>query len=135
MAPHRTMRSQEGEADERGQGSVDRYIAIWNETDTGSRQALIARTWTDDARYVDPLMQGDGHDELDAMIAGVQQRFPDFRFSLLGKADAHGCNLRFSWALGPQDGEAVVKGTDFATVSSDGRLQRVTGFLDQVPAH
>ena len=114
---------------------VDRYIAIWNETDAGSRRTLIARTWAEDARYVDPLMQGDGHDGLDSMIAGVQQRFPDFRFSLLGKADAHGCNLRFSWALGPQGGEAVVKGTDFATLSGDGRLHRVTGFLDQAPAH
>lgn len=114
---------------------VDRYIAIWNETDAGQRQALIARTWTADARYVDPLMQSDGHAGLDAMIESVQQRFPDFRFSLLGKPDAHADRLRFSWALGPQGGDAVIKGTDFATVSKDGRLHSVTGFLDQVPAH
>ncbi|MGE0153879.1 MAG: nuclear transport factor 2 family protein [Reyranellaceae bacterium] len=114
---------------------VDRYIAIWNDTDAASRRALIARTWTEDASYVDPLMQGDGHDGLDAMIAGVQQRFPDFRFSLLGAPDAHGDRLRFGWALGPQGGAAVVKGTDFAVVAGDGRLQAVTGFLDQVPAH
>ena len=113
---------------------VDRYIAIWNDTDAASRRALIARTWTENARYVDPLMAGDGHGGIDTMIAGVQQRFPDFRFSLLGKPDAHGEHLRFSWALGPQGGEAVVKGTDFAVVR-DGRLQAVTGFLDQVPAH
>lgn len=113
---------------------VDRYIAIWNDTDATSRRALIARTWTENARYVDPLMAGDGHGGIDTMIAGVQQRFPDFRFSLLGRPDAHGEHLRFSWALGPQDGEAVVKGTDFAVIR-DGRLQAVTGFLDQVPAH
>lgn len=113
---------------------VDRYIAIWNETNTTSRRALIERTWTQDARYVDPLMTGDGHSGIDTMIAGVQQRFPDFRFSLLGKPDAHGAHLRFSWALGPQGGEAVVKGTDFA-VMHEGKLAAVTGFLDQVPAH
>lgn len=113
---------------------VDRYIAAWNETRSGCRQELIARTWTENARYVDPLMASEGHAGLDAMIAGVQQRFPDFRFSLLGKPDAHGEHLRFSWALGPHGGEAVVKGTDFAVVK-DGRLHEVTGFLDQVPAH
>lgn len=113
---------------------VDRYIAIWNDTDAGSRRALIARTWTDDASYVDPLMHSQGHAGLDTMIAGVQQRFPDFRFSLLGKPDAHADRLRFCWALGPAGGEAVIKGTDFATVSKDGRLRSVTGFLDQVPA-
>jgi hypothetical protein len=113
---------------------VDRYIAIWNDTDAASRRALIARTWTENARYVDPLMASDGHDGLDTMIAGVQQRFPVFRFSLLGKPDAHGEHLRFSWGLGPQGGEAVIKGTDFAVLQS-GRLHAVTGFLDQVPAH
>jgi hypothetical protein len=114
---------------------VDRYIAIWNDTDAASRRALIARTWTEDAQYVDPLMQSQGQPGIDAMIAGVQQRFPDFRFSLLGKPDAHADRLRFSWGLGPQGSEAVIKGTDFATVSKDGRLHSVTGFLDQVPAH
>ncbi len=112
---------------------VDRYIAIWNDTDAASRRALIARTWTEDARYLDPLMAGEGHVGIDGMIAAVQQRFPDFRFSLLGSPDAHADRLRFSWALGPQGGEAIVKGTDFAVIK-DGKLQAVTGFLDQVPA-
>ena len=26
---------------------VDRYIAMWNETDGGRRRALIARVWTE----------------------------------------------------------------------------------------
>jgi hypothetical protein len=114
---------------------VDRYIAIWNETKAGCRQELIARTWTEDASYVDPLMQSQGHAALDTMIIGVQQRFPDFSFSLLGKPDAHADRLRFSWALGPKNGEAVIKGIDFAVLSADGRLHAVTGFLDQVPVH
>lgn len=114
---------------------VDRYIAVWNETDGARRRELIVRTWSEDAAYVDPLMQSQGHDGIDAMVAGVQQRFPAFRFSRLGAADAHGGNLRFAWALGPQGGEPVVKGTDFATVASDGRLHHVVGFLDQAPAH
>ena len=30
---------------------IDRYIAIWNETDAARRRDLIARTWTEDAAY------------------------------------------------------------------------------------
>ena len=35
---------------------IDRYIAIWNETDPARRRDLIARTWSEDASYLDPLM-------------------------------------------------------------------------------
>lgn len=113
---------------------IDRYIDIWNETDAGKRRELIARTWTEDARYLDPLMSSEGHGGIDAMIQAVQERFPDYRFVLVGATDSYQDRLRFSWALGPAGGPAVVKGTDFATVAADGRLQAVTGFLDQVPA-
>jgi hypothetical protein len=109
------------------------YIALWNERAPERRRELLAAHWAKDAAYVDPLMQGDGHDGVDALIAGVQARFPDFRFHLLGTPDGHGDHLRFSWALGPEGAEGVIKGTDFAELS-DGRIRRVTGFLDQVPA-
>jgi hypothetical protein len=112
---------------------IDRYIAAWNETDAGRRRALIARTWTEGASYVDPMMTSEGHAGIDAMIAGVQAKFPGLRFSLTGKVDAYQDRVRFSWALGPEGGAALVKGTDFAVVAGD-RLQAVTGFLDQVPA-
>ena len=59
---------------------VDRYLAIWNETDATRRRALIARTWTEDATYVDPVMRGAGHDGIDAMVAGAQAQFPGFEF-------------------------------------------------------
>ena len=59
---------------------IDRYIAVWNETDPQTRRALIARTWTADASYLDPLLQGDGHEGIDAMVQAVQQRYPGNRF-------------------------------------------------------
>ncbi len=112
---------------------VDRYIAAWNETDPARRRDLIARTWTEDANYLDPMMKSNGHAGIDTMIAGVQAKFPGHRFSLTGKVDAYQDRVRFSWALSPQGGPALVKGTDFAVIGDD-RLQTVTGFLDQVPA-
>ena len=114
---------------------VARYIEIWNETDAAARQALIAQTWTADASYLDPMMRGDGAAGIDAMIAGVQAQFPGFQFRQLGAVDAFNDRVRFSWECGPgPDGAALIAGTDFAQLSTDGRLAAVTGFLDLVPA-
>lgn len=111
---------------------VDTYIAAWNATAAEERAALVARTWTPQASYVDPVMAGDGHAGIDAMIAGCQARFPGFRFSRRGKLDVHGDNIRFSWDLAPEGGDPVAGGTDFAVIE-DGRMKVVTGFLDFAP--
>jgi hypothetical protein len=110
-----------------------RYIDLWNERTQSRRREMLSRDWTADASYVDPLMRGDGHDGVDALIAGVQQRFPDFRFKLIGEPDGYGDNLRFCWGLGPDGADSPIKGTDFA-VLMEGRIKSITGFLDQVPA-
>ena len=112
---------------------IDRYIAIWNETDAARRRDLIARTWTEQASYLDPLMQGDGQAGIDAMVAGVQQRFPAHRFRRAGAVDAFKDRVRFRWELAPEGGAAIVEGTDFALVAADDRLQAVTGFIDRMP--
>lgn len=111
---------------------AERYIALWNETDADRRRVLIAEAWTESCSYVDPLMQGEGREQIDALVTAVQGRFPDFRFKLSGAADRHGDNIRFSWDFGPESGEALVKGTDFAILDGD-RLKAVHGFIDQIP--
>lgn len=111
---------------------ADDYIALWNERDGARRRAKLASHWTEDARYADPLMQGAGAEGIDALIAGVQQRFPEFCFALSGKPDGHGSYLRFSWSLGPRGSDGPIKGTDFV-VTEAGRIRSVTGFLDQLP--
>jgi hypothetical protein len=113
---------------------VDRYLASWNEPDAVRRQELIRQTFSEAADYLDPLMQGEGADGIDAMIRGVQERFPGHSFRRLGTVDAHHDRIRFSWELTPEGGPALVKGTDFALLSSDQRLRSVTGFFDHVPA-
>ena len=76
-------------------------------------------------------MQGAGHDGIDALIAGVQAKFPGFRFARDGGADVVQDTIRFRWTLGPE-GQALVKGTDFVRIEG-GRMQTVTGFIDQMP--
>ena len=110
-----------------------RYIELWNERAPNRRRDMLAANWTSDAKYVDPLMAGDGHDGVDALISGVQQKFPDFRFTLIGEPNGFGEHVRFCWGLGPDGVDSPIKGTDFAVLSQDGRIRSITGFLDQVP--
>lgn len=112
---------------------AERYIALWNETDATRRQDLIADTFTADARYLDPLMQGEGHQGIDAMVAAAQAKFAGHRFALRGTPEGHHDRLRFSWTLAAVATAPVAAGTDFALLSADGRLRRVTGFLDALP--
>jgi hypothetical protein len=111
---------------------AEQYIALWNETDAARRLALLETHWTSDARYVDPLMQGGGRTQISALVGGVHQRYPGFRFKLKGQADAHGEHLRFSWTLGPSGAEDLIEGTDFVRLEA-GKVREVTGFLDKVP--
>jgi hypothetical protein len=110
---------------------ITSYIAAWNETDAERRRALVAETFSEDARYVDPLMSGAGQDGITAMIGTAQSQFPGHRFELSFGPDAHNDVVRFAWTLHGADGP-VANGVDFGTLAEDGRLRNVTGFLETV---
>lgn len=112
---------------------VAQYLELWNTTDATARRAGIDRLFTDEPRYVDPLMAVTGRDALDAGIAAVQDQFPGLEYRLAGPVDGHHDQVRFTWELGPADGPALVVGFDVA-VLRDGRIADVYGFLDKVPA-
>ena len=124
---------------------VEAYVATWNETDPARRRAGLAAAWTETGIYRDPVMAGDGPAGIDAMLAGVQAKFPGFVLKRTSKVDAHGGSLggpsgssvglylRFTWSLGPVDGPSVVEGVDFCTLAPDGRLASVVGFIDKMP--
>lgn len=112
---------------------VERYLAIWNENDTATRQELITQTWAVDCRYVDPVFDASGHDEIDALVEGFHRQFPGLRFHRTGKIESHHDRLRFTWELLSAEGERQATGTDVATLAPDGRLLEVTGFFDEAP--
>lgn len=114
--------------------TVDTYLAMWNESDSARRAELIARAWAGDGRYVDPLLEAEGHAALNEMVAGVQTKFPGHRFRRLSGVDTHHDELRFAWELVAPDGAVVVAGIDVGTLAADRRLRRVTGFFGELPA-
>ena len=113
---------------------LEHYLASWNATDADDRRRLLMQYWTDDASYVDPLVNVAGRDGVDATIAAVHQQFPDFVFSPAGPVDAHHDVARFAWGLGAAGAEPVVIGFDVVTTDANGRIRSVIGFLDRVPA-
>jgi hypothetical protein len=114
--------------------TVDTYLAMWNETDPTKRAQTIAAAWTDEGHYIDPLMEGKGHDGLSAMVAGVQEQFPGSRFRRTSGVDTHHGLLRFAWELVGGDGKVVTGGIDIGVLAEDGRLSRIAGFLGDLPA-
>jgi hypothetical protein len=113
---------------------VERYLAVWNETDPAARRAAIDDVFADGVRYVDPLAAVDGRDALDGLIGAVQQQFPGLTFAPGGAADGHHDQARFTWNLGPAGGEPLVVGFDVASLDGDGRIREVLGFIDKAPA-
>jgi hypothetical protein len=108
------------------------YIALWNESDPKRRGEVLADEWEENASYVDPVMSGSGRGEIDRLVVGVHARFPDYRFRLTTQPNGFGDYVRFSWSLGPADGEAPIEGSDVVVMKGD-RISYVIGFLDKVP--
>ncbi|HEX6021042.1 MAG TPA: nuclear transport factor 2 family protein [Solirubrobacter sp.] len=111
--------------------TINTYIEAWNETDPERRRALVAEAFSEDARYLDPLMSGEGQDGIAEMIGAAQAQFPGHRFELSFGPDAHNDVVRFAWTLHGANGP-VANGVDFGKVAEDGRLRDVTGFLETV---
>ena len=111
---------------------ADAYIDTWNEGDARKRGLLFDEHWTNDARYEDPLMQGEGVGAIGALADAVRERFPDFRFQLRGDANGHGRYVRLAWSLGPAGQVAPIEGSDVIELHN-GRISRVIGFIDRAP--
>jgi hypothetical protein len=110
---------------------ADRYIAAWNETDPMRRLELVAQTYTEDATYLDPLLGGQGHAGISAMLGAAQSQYPGHRFRRTTSIDTHHDRMRFSWEMAPETGPPLAKGTDICVVD-EGRLRSVLGFFDEI---
>ncbi len=113
---------------------VDTYLEMWNETDPARRAEHIRTAWIETGHYLDPLMEGRGHDGMSAMVDGVQQQFPGARFRRTSGVDEHHGLIRFGWELVAADGTLIAAGLDIGVVADDGRLDRIAGFLGDLPA-
>lgn len=111
--------------------TIQRYLAIWNETDPQARRAGIDDVFAEDVRYSDPIATVEGRDALHALIGEVHQRFAGLIFTPGGLLDAHHDQARFTWHLGRPGEEPLVIGFDVAERDATGRIRLVLGFFDK----
>jgi hypothetical protein len=110
---------------------VDAYIASWHEDDPAKRAALVEQAWAEGARYVDPLLDLAGYEQLATLAPVLAEHYPGHRIRRTSAVDAHHGYCRFTWELAGPDGNAVITGLDVARLAEDGRLQGIAGFFDQ----
>jgi hypothetical protein len=83
-------------------------------------------TWS-----ANPPFEGRGHDALNQMIDGVHAQYPMAHFQRTSAVDGHHDAVRYRWELVGEDGNIIVAGLDAGHLATDGRLQRVSGFLGE----
>lgn len=114
--------------------AVARYFEAWNAEGAEALAKAVAAAWTTDGGYTDPLTAVRGHDAIAAVIAAAHEQFPGFVFRPAGPVDGHHDTAHFGWELvNTTDGSAPVAGFDVITLTEDGRIRSVFGFLDRIP--
>src|SRR5689334_4722720 len=108
---------------------VDTYLAMWNEDDSDRRADLIEQAWTTEGAYIDPLLQATGHAELTAMVDGVHEQYPGYKFRRTSGVGLHLDTVRFGWELFGPEGTILVAGIDVGQLAADGKLRSITGFF------
>ena len=110
---------------------IDTYLATWNETDAAKRADLIAASLGAYRWYRDPLLEADGLEAYDQMIAAVQAQFPGLEMRRTSGVDAHRDLVRFTWALGAPGAAPTFAGLDVAKFDDAGKLHRIIGFAGE----
>jgi len=117
---------------------AERYLGVWNETNSDRRRALAAELFTSTCRFTDPLTDVGGPIAIEAVIGQVQQQFVGHHLRLAGPVDGHHNQFRFTWELvgdgASAPAEPVVAGFDVLVAGPGGKLEQVLGFIDRAPA-
>jgi hypothetical protein len=109
--------------------TVDTWLEAYAEPDADRRAALVAEVWTADGHLADPPFEGRGHEAIAALGGVVLEHYAGHTFRRTTAVDAHHGTARYEWELVAPDGTVAVAGTDVATFTDDGRLQKVIGFF------
>ena len=80
------------------------------------------------------MLEADGLEAYDGMIAAVQAQFPGLVMTRTSPIDAHRDLVRFNWALGAPGADPVFAGLDVAKCDADGKLHRIIGFAGETIA-
>lgn len=107
---------------------ADAWFAMWSDTDEGRRTAALAALAAPGVRMRDRFSAVEGIDELTRHIGAAQRFMPGLRLQRQG--DARHCQgvLLADWVAAGPDGQPRGRGTNVFVLTSDGKVESVTGF-------
>jgi hypothetical protein len=111
------------------QSVVDEYFAMWNADDPDERLSHARRAFADDARYVDPLADVTGPEEVAEVVGELRATHAGFAVRQSSDLDTHHDVLRFGWDIFDRDGALYLSGIDVCTLGEDGRIRTLAGFF------
>lgn len=113
---------------------VDRYIAIWNESDADKRRATIRALWQEDARHLARTIEAAGHDGIERRVATAYERWVKEKgniFRLRDGVDGHHGTIKLRWEMLPAaGGEVIAIGFEFLVLGGDGRISTGYQFIE-----
>ncbi len=130
-----TMLARSATDQQHASGSAQRvaaWFAAWSAPEEVERAALLERCVTEEVHVRTSFASIDSRAGLSAHIAGALQHMPGFRSELDGLPQHLFGYLRFRWLVRAPDGSIVMRGTNFASLSLDGRIRGLISFPDAV---
>ena len=115
---------------------VDRYTALWNETDAEARSKRVRELWTKDGYYANAVEEFHGHEKIADAVLEAHDDFiaKGFAFTTHAYQGNHGA-VRITWHMIPVGGSDVVAvGTEFILLNAEGLILTDYQFMDIDPA-
>jgi hypothetical protein len=107
---------------------VERYTAIWNESDPEVRRKTVAALWVEDGVQFTDNHEHRGHDALEARVTEAYEQFVHtggFVFALASEVANHHNAITFTTKMIPAaGGESAWTGQIFILLAEDGRIQQ-----------
>lgn len=111
--------------------SLDRMLAVWNETDSELALAQLESAVSAAVRFVDPSIDVVGIEAFAANVEDVKARLPGAVYSRTSRVDSQHGFHRYHWAI-HQAGKLVLSGFDVTQTDSDGKVCLVIGFFGEL---
>jgi hypothetical protein len=105
---------------------VQRFVAVWNETDSAARRATIEALWIPEGRHLMGQQDVRGYDELEVRVTASHERSVvqgGNRFRPATAIQALPEVVKFRWEMARKDsGEEVSAGVGFLRLDAEGRI-------------
>lgn len=106
---------------------IDRFFAVWTETEAAKRRAALAEIATEDLAFRDPYSCTVGIDDLVAHVGAAQVHMPGVRLERRGEVRQCQGTAVVDWVAKTADGSERGKGSNVFDLAPDGRITHATG--------